>query len=366
MSLTGGLDTRMIMAWQKPNRGLFHATPSGVCSASVRTLSWGVGGPYCGQPHQVIRTGEEFFARFPHYAERAVYLTDGCVDVSRAPDLYLNERAREIAPVRMTGNYGGEVLRRVRAFKAEEPSPVCFLQISLLYSSGKGDVCGARSRASSFIRGFQAGSLASLWGSGAGGDATLHAIPLSRQRFCPNGLSRAGIALRDERVSMRLIADGNAALLRIPTDRGLAGERGRFFSGGLPRSSRVPVQSRVRLRHGNAPVDGPLGSCSFAFAPRTPLPREAQIFHFRIWYRDALAEYVQEMLLDPRSLSRPYVERKGLEAVVRGHLKGDRNYTTEIHKVLTLELLHRLLLDNPERGGLGERPGVPVAVSADQ
>jgi len=80
----------------------------------------------CGQPHQVIPVGKEFLARFPHYAERAVYLTDGCVDMSRAPDLYLNERAREIAPVRMTGNYGGEVLRRVRTFKPVEPLPGLF------------------------------------------------------------------------------------------------------------------------------------------------------------------------------------------------------------------------------------------------
>src|SRR5206468_10011621 len=55
-----------------------------------------------------------------------VYLTDGCADVSRSPDLYVNECAREIAPVRMTGNYGGEVLRRVRAFKPMEPLPGLF------------------------------------------------------------------------------------------------------------------------------------------------------------------------------------------------------------------------------------------------
>jgi hypothetical protein len=30
---------------------------------------------------------------------------------------------------------------------------------------------------------------------------------------------------------------------------------------------------------------------------------------------------------------------------VAGHLKGDRNYTSAIHKVLTLELIHRLFLD---------------------
>jgi hypothetical protein len=66
------------------------------------------------------------------------------------------------------------------------------------------------------------------------------------------------------------------------------------------------------------------------------------------------------MLLDPLSLGRPYVERKGLEAIVTGHLRGDRNYTNEIHKLLTLELLNRLFLDHPGRGGSG-RNGINVA-----
>ena len=42
------------------------------------------------------------------------------------PDLYLNEKAREIAPIRMTGNYGGEILRGVRAFKPVEPTTGLF------------------------------------------------------------------------------------------------------------------------------------------------------------------------------------------------------------------------------------------------
>src|SRR5207249_6893483 len=75
----------------------------------------------CGQFHEVIPVGDEFLSRFPRYAERTIYLTDGCADVSRSPDLYVNEKAREIAPVRMTGNYGGEALRLVRMFKPLEP-----------------------------------------------------------------------------------------------------------------------------------------------------------------------------------------------------------------------------------------------------
>ena len=122
MSLTGGLDTRMILACRKPDPGSLPCYTFGSMfreNQDVRVARRVA--EICNQPHQIITAGQEFLSQFPRYAERAVYLTDGCVDVGRAPDLYLNERAREIAPVRMTGNYGGEVLRGVRAFKPVEP-----------------------------------------------------------------------------------------------------------------------------------------------------------------------------------------------------------------------------------------------------
>jgi asparagine synthase (glutamine-hydrolysing) len=68
-------------------------------------------------------------------------------------------------------------------------------------------------------------------------------------------------------------------------------------------------------------------------------------YHFRIWYRTVLADYLRDVLLDSRTLSRPLFDRRTIESVVNGHLKGDRNHTFEIHKLLTLELLHRTVLD---------------------
>jgi len=59
----------------------------------------------------------------------------------------------------------------------------------------------------------------------------------------------------------------------------------------------------------------------------------------------AIAGYVREVLLDPVSLSRPYLQKRAVETAVKRHLKGDRNYTTAIHRLLTMELLHRLFLD---------------------
>ena len=134
MSLTGGLDTRMILACQKPDPGSLPCYTFGSMfreNHDVRVARRVA--DVCKQPHQVITAGQEFLSQFGRYAERAVYLTDGCVDVSRAPDLYLNEMARGIAPVRMTGNYGGEVLRGVRAFKPVEPAAGLFCPEFLSY-----------------------------------------------------------------------------------------------------------------------------------------------------------------------------------------------------------------------------------------
>src|SRR5262249_33301618 len=119
VSLTGGLDTRTVMAWQKfPPKSLpcyTYGEEDRNCRDVVVAQQVAQA---CQQPHQVLRLGGEFFSRFPHYAERSMYLTDGCVDVTRSPDLYLSERAREIAPVRLTGLYGDEILRpQHRAFK---------------------------------------------------------------------------------------------------------------------------------------------------------------------------------------------------------------------------------------------------------
>src|SRR5256712_3384340 len=102
MSLTGGLDSRMIMAWQRPSHGSLPCYTFGGMLRDCRdVLVARQVARVCGQTHEVIPVGDELLSRFPHYAERTVHLTDGCVEVSHSPALYVHERAREIAPVRM-------------------------------------------------------------------------------------------------------------------------------------------------------------------------------------------------------------------------------------------------------------------------
>jgi asparagine synthase (glutamine-hydrolysing) len=70
-----------------------------------------------------------------------------------------------------------------------------------------------------------------------------------------------------------------------------------------------------------------------------------KFLHYRVWYRDMLADYVQQILLDSRTLQRPFLERAKVEAMVKGHVRGNRNSTTAIHKLLTMELLFRQFFD---------------------
>jgi len=71
-----------------------------------------------------------------------------------------------------------------------------------------------------------------------------------------------------------------------------------------------------------------------------------KFYHFRVWYRDRLSQYLKEVLLDSRTLSRPYLNGKLLEEIVNSHIKGNGNFTSEIHRILTSELIQRQLVEN--------------------
>jgi asparagine synthase (glutamine-hydrolysing) len=345
MSLTGGLDTRLILAWQRPQvgslpcytfAGMFHDCYDVIVARKLAAM--------CGQRHEEIPLTKEFLARFAHYAERTVYLTDGYVDVGLSPDLYLNERAREVAPVRMTGLYGSEVLRGVRAFKPEQPQPGFVAPEFLRYTQQASDtydgVCKGHPASFAIFKqaAFYHCSLLSL-------EQTQNSV---RTPYLDNDLVKTVFrAPRAEQgdISLRLIKDGNRDLLRVPTDRGVGGNGGSL----LRAASRAFREFQFKTEYAyDMGMPQWVARVDHAFSPlrleRFFLGRH-KILHFRVWYRDALSGYVREMLLDPRTLARPYFDRKSLEAMVQRHLKGDRNHTNAIHKAITLELIHRLFLD---------------------
>jgi asparagine synthase (glutamine-hydrolysing) len=347
MSLTGGLDSRMIMAWRKAAPGslpcysfggMFRDCQDVVMARRVARA--------CRQPHRVIPVGQDFLSRFDHYSERTIYLTDGCADVSRSSDLYINELAREIAPIRMTGNYGGEVLRSVRAFKPVVPTPGLFqLDFSPYIERAKETYARHLSGHPLSFAVFRQAPWHHY------GLLALEQTQLSlRSPYLDNEFVRTvfrapASARTSNEVSLRLIADGQPALQRIRTDRGLAGSLSRLPAAVLREYLEFTFKAEYAYDYG---MPQWVARMDHFFSPfhleRLFLGRH-KFYHFRVWYRDAFSKYIREMLLDSRTLARPYLQRNTLEAIVRGHLQGDRNYTTAIHKVLTLEHVHRLFLD---------------------
>jgi asparagine synthase (glutamine-hydrolysing) len=348
VSLTGGLDTRMIMAWRKPPAGSLPCYTFGGTFRNCRDVVVARQVAHaCGQSHEVIQAGDEFLSRFPHYAERTVYLTDASVEVGCSPVLYVNEKAREIAPVRMTGNYGDQILRRLRAFKPMERMPGLFPPDFLPHIHAARETYGRLLRAHplSFAAFRQA-----PWHY-YGLLALEHTQLTLRSPYMDNDLVRTAFrspkpACENNDVRLRLIGDGDRTLRRIKTDLGFGASRWSPFGAAFSRFQQFTMKAEYAYDHGMPQWVARIDHLLAPFHLERLFLGRHKYYHFRVWYRDALSEYVREMLLDSRTLSRPYLDRRGVETMVRGHLKGDRNYTYEIHKLLTLELLHRLFLDS--------------------
>jgi asparagine synthase (glutamine-hydrolysing) len=348
MSLTGGLDTRMIMAWHKAATGSLPCYSfGGVFRDCQDVLLARKVADACGQPHQVIELGDDFLRRFANYAERVVYLTDGCAAVSHAADLFGNERAAQIAPVRMTGNYGGEVLRRVRAFKPEEPAPGLFSS-ELLAS--------VREAKKTYVSSIQVHPLSfALFRQTPWHHYGLLALEQTqvslRSPYLDNDFVRTvyrapASTLVSNEVCLRLIGDGDPLLRRIRTDRGTGGDQGRVRSAAAKALLEFTFKAEYAYDYGMPQWAAAIDHVASPFHFERLFLGRHKFKHYRIWYRDTLSGYLKEMLLDPLTLSRPYVNSKMLETMVQGHTKGKRNYTSEIHQILTVELIHRLFIDS--------------------
>jgi asparagine synthase (glutamine-hydrolysing) len=345
MTLTGGMDTRVIMAWHKPAPqslpcytfgGMFRDCQDVRLARRVAKVRQ--------QPHEVLTVGKEFLSQFPHYAERSVYLTEGGVDVYRASDLYVSERARDVAPVKVVGTYGSEIVRHMVMFKPMAPSSDVF-RPDFMPAVEQASVTYSELRRQHPVT-FAAFSQSPWYHSRI---LSLEQSQLSvRSPFLDNDfvrtMFRAPKDLRDD-VRLRLIRDGDSVLAGIRTDRGIGGNSGALsaavYRGAMEFTFKAEYAYDYGMPQWISRVDHFLSPLRLE---RLFLGRH-KMLHFRVWYRDALADYVRNTLLDPRTLGRPYIERKGVEAVVRGHLDGGENHTTAIHKLLTMELLHRLFLD---------------------
>src|SRR5215470_5318972 len=116
--------------------------------------------------------------------------------------------------------------------------------------------------------------------------------------------------------SLRLIAEGNHALAAVRTDRGLLYRPPPVIGNIQHLYEDFTVKSEYAYDYG---MPQWLARIDHMLAPlhleRLFLGRH-KFYHFRVWYRDELSQYVKDLLLDSCTRKRPYLRGTFLEKMV--------------------------------------------------
>lgn len=351
ISLTAGLDTRMIMAcrpetMQKPVCYTF----SGQEGLTLDDRLAARVAEKCGLEHRLLRISSDFFSDFSAHADRTVFVTDGCFGITGAHEIYLNKQARQLAAVRLTGNYGSEVLRGVSTFKPIGLSSrllnpeFCRLVNSPVRSGAHGNKHPVTFAAFREIPWNLFGSLA------AGRSQTVFRTPYLDNQIvalayqCPDSLRTS------PRSALRVVKDNSAALSNLPTDMGLGGQNSglgsflrRFFAKV---TFKLDYINNDGLPHWLSPLD----PWFRRFGSGAGILGLHKYLHYRSWLRRELTGYLHDVVTDARTRRTPFWSFDFLEQMVREHTRGHKNYVLEINAVLTLEAVERLLFRDLPRG----------------
>jgi asparagine synthase (glutamine-hydrolysing) len=347
ISLTGGLDSRMIMACRPDtSEDPVCYTFAGEKGETLDVRLAARVAEACGLEHQTLRIGPDFFADFRSHADRTVYVTDGCLTICGAHEIYMNKRARRLSPVRMTGNFGNEVLRGTSTFKPFGLAPSAFNpEFRQLCNSWVPLAANGNEHHVTFAA-FQEIPLM-LFGSLAASRSQIdfrtpyldnQIVALAYQT--PKSLRTSPLP------GLHLVKDNDRRLSSIPTDMGQMGQsRGigaalrRFLSAA---TFKLDHFSNEGLPHWLSPLD-PLFRHLNSGIGILGLHKH---LHYRSWFRRELAGYLNDAFNDARIRQNPFWNSDFLERVAREHIHGRKNYMMEIDAVLTLEAVERLLFRN--------------------
>lgn len=348
VSLTGGLDSRLIMAC-RPDTGTvpISYTFSGEKAETLDDRIAARVAAVCGVEHQILRLRPDFFSNFTSHVDRTVYITDGYLGPLGAHEIYFNAQARSLARVRVTGVFGGELFRRVSMFKP----------LGLTSELVSGDLQD------------RDGNSAAQWPRRDGGHpVTFTAFrEIAERRYGPPAVSRSQLVFRtpyldNEIVALayrtpkklgsasaatwRAVEVNNASLANLPTDMGRSG-RGPTVSETLRQFiSKCAFKFDYLYSEGLPHWLSPLESLIAAAGSATGILGRYKFLHYRAWFGRQLTTYITESIREARVHSSLPWNFEFLNAVAHEHICGRKNYVHEINAVLALWAVERLLFRN--------------------
>src|SRR5262245_50722036 len=345
ISLTAGLDTRMIMACLPTTT--CRPTSYTFSGLRERTLDERIAARVAatiGIDHRVLRIGADFVSNYGAYVDKTVAVTDGCFGATGAHEVYLNAKARQLAPIRLTGNFGSEVLRSMSTFKPLGLS-------SAMYQSDFAPIVASSARAIAAPRDHPVTFSvfreipSSLFGSlAAGRSQVTFRTPYLDNDIVSLAYRAPAQARQSPESALHLIGRSHAGLGRIPTDKGVVvGGNGAMHA--LRRlfaevTFKLDYLHKEGLPHRLSPLDPAINGLS-----KFGVLGLHKYLPYRRWFRNELSTYVRQVLSDARTSRLPYWNLEFLTSIVEQHISGKRNYVREINAVLTLEATNRLLIN---------------------
>jgi len=351
ISLTAGLDCRMIMAClpkggEKPVCYTFSGEKRDTLDARLA----GRVAEVCGLEHEILRLTADFFSDFASHVDRTVYVTDGSLGSLGAHEIYLNNQGRALSPVRLTGVFGGEILRGVSMFKP----------LHLAHRLVNPDLVETVT------------SCTRRWSPDGEHPVSFTAFrEIPQKRFGTPAASRSQVTFRTPYLDNEIVAlayrapeslrgsllpawslvEGNSQVLsRIPTDMGVVGKANGL--GMAPR--RILSKAVCKLDYLYAEgLPHWLSSFDRLF---DLVDSGARLFgwhkflHYRRWFRRELADYIAGVLKEVQTRRSAFWNSGFLEILAHEHINGRRNYVREIDAVITLDAVERLLFHDLPRG----------------
>jgi asparagine synthase (glutamine-hydrolysing) len=351
ISLTGGVDSRMIMACL-PQTGVkpICYTFSGEKRDTLDVRLAARVAQACRLEHRILRLGRDFFSDFASHVDRTVYVTDGCLGSLGAHEIYLNNQARALSPVRLTGNFGGEILRGVSMFKPLYLTPALF---NPELSDGV-----------TFCR--------RQWSHNGEHPITFAAFrEAPEQRFGIVAPSRSQTSFRtpylDNEIvalayqapdtvrtsidcTLSLVKANNPSLSKVPTNMGEMGEASRLAVASRHIFAKVVCKLDYLCSEGLPHRLSRLDSLLIRMSSALGIAGLHKYLSYRSWFRRELAGYVDGILKDPQIRRSSLWNSRFLEHMASDHASGRRNYMREIDAVLTLDAVERLLFRDLPRG----------------
>jgi asparagine synthase (glutamine-hydrolysing) len=345
ISLTGGLDTRAILSHCTLNKGpsktytfagLYRECHDVKIAKNLSIL--------LGKKHYLLNLNRDFFENFENLASKVVYISDGCHDVCGAHDLFFNRLARQIAPIRLTGKFGSEVLRSASTFKKLNLEKRLFCpDISKLITTAE------NKQTKRFVPENLTFTCFEDIPNHEYGRLIVEQSQIQfRTPFLDNDLIellyRAPVGFRTKKfATVELIDSLDSNLLSLPTDAGFYGKNKNVASNVVNITRFLSFKAEWYFNEGMPHWLSKINRICPNVLEDMVLGRH-KIDHYRKWFKEKLKKYLKMILLDETTTRLGYFNTAFLNRMVNDHITGEKNYIGEINKAITVALIHNQLI----------------------